>query len=66
MGALGVDLLAGAWRVPVLFRVLAMGSAGRAEFGGPSDGRAGLGSAADMTTLWTLVPTSQVCAGGGD
>lgn len=34
--------------------------------GGPSDGRAGLGSAADMTTLWTLVPTSQVCAGGGD
>ena len=52
-GVPGADLLAGVGRAPVLFRVLGMGSAGRAEFGGPSDGRAGLGSAADMMTPWT-------------
>lgn len=42
LGVLG-DLLA-ACRLPVLLRVLGTGSAGNAEFGGPTDGRGGLGN----------------------
>jgi len=49
-GVLGVDLLPGAGSPPVLFRVLLTGRAGRAAVGGPSDGREGLGSEADMIT----------------
>jgi len=47
-GVLGVDLLAGVGRPPVLFRVLATGRAGSAPVGGAFDGRDGRGSVADM------------------
>lgn len=44
---MGADLmgLAAAFRLPVLFRVLLMGSAGSAMLGGPFDGREGRGNA---------------------
>ena len=48
LGVLGVDLLAGVVRLPVLLRVLPTGRAGRAVVGGPFDGRAVLGSAVAM------------------
>jgi hypothetical protein len=48
LGVLGVGLLAGVGSAPVLFRVLPIGSSGRATVGGPLDGREGLGSAVDM------------------
>lgn len=43
---LGADL--GVGILPVLFRDFDIGSAGRAIFGGPFEGRAGLGSAVVM------------------
>jgi len=48
LGVAGVDLLEGAVRLPVLFLVLATGSAGSAIVGGAFDGRDGLGRAVDM------------------
>lgn len=51
LGVVGIDLLIGTDRPPVLFRVLPMGSAGSATVGGPIEGRDGLGSEADMIAL---------------
>lgn len=50
LGVAGVDLKE-ADRPPVLFLVLLTGSAGSAIDGGPLEGRAGLGSAVDISTF---------------
>lgn len=50
-GVLGIDLLAGVGMLPVLLRVLAIGSAGRAIVGGPLEGRDGLGSVAAIVAV---------------
>lgn len=50
-GVFGVSFGAGLGRAPVLLRVLPTGKAGRATFGGPFDGRGGLGSAVAMAEV---------------
>lgn len=47
-GVVGLDLLEGAARLPVLFLVLFTGSAGSAIVGGPFEGRDGLGRVVDI------------------
>lgn len=50
----GADLVSGVASELVLFLVLGTGSAGRADVGGPFDGREGLGSAVNIMVLWPL------------
>lgn len=50
LGVLAPDLL-GVGMAPLLFRVFATGSAGRAMFGGPLDGRDGRGSVVAMAKV---------------
>ncbi|MBE3048525.1 hypothetical protein IMZ48_39695 [Candidatus Bathyarchaeota archaeon] len=56
LGVLAADfegVAAAARRLPVLFRVLGTGRAGRATFGGPLDGRDGRGSVVAMMAVVT-------------
>lgn len=56
LGVLAADfegVVAAARRLPVLFRVLGTGRAGRATFGGPLDGRDGRGSVVVMMAVVT-------------